>query len=326
MYHTRPRHIIIYALLNTFALAGLWSCRKDVEVFKPYPPTLEAIRILMESVPSATTQTPFVLSGTVADTALSTPGGVRVFLTDNEHLFADMTGIPVPCSTCQTLRVEVTETLDKGDIIARGIPTTTVSNELLESGGMVRIVVTCDGKPLQLLPDRKLKIQIPADNPVADMLVFEGVVKNDTFVGWQDTGLPVFQAEWPALNQMDVVTGYELFSPNLDWINCDRAINEQMTSFCVELPPAFNPENTTAYLVFDNIRSVAILETDLATGTFCYNKAPRGYQVRIVTVSKTTDGKYWLGNIKTEIGTNATVDVAPQEVDEQQMLSFLKSL
>ena len=79
-------------------------------------------------------------------------------------------------------------------------------------------------------------------------------------------------------------------------------------------------------LVFDNIRSVAILETDLATGTFCYDKAPRGYQVRIVTVSKTTDGKYWLGNIKTEIGTNATVDVAPQEVDEQQMLRFLKSL
>ena len=200
MYHTRPRHIIIYALLNTFALAGLWSCRKDVEVFKPYPPTLEAIRILMENVPSATTQTPFVLSGTVPDTALSTPGGVRVFLTDNEHLFADMDGNPVPCSTCQTLRVEVTEILDKGDIIARGIPTTTTSNELLESGGMVRIVVTCDGKSLQLLPDRKLKIQIPADNPVADMLVFEGVVKNDTFIGWQDTGLPVFQAQaWNAI-------------------------------------------------------------------------------------------------------------------------------
>ena len=326
MFRKRPIHIIIYALLNTLTLAGLWSCRKDVEVFRPYPPTLEAIQQLLEQVPAASTQTKFVLSGSVPDTVLSSPGGVRVFFTDNEHLFAGAGGVPVPCSTCQTLRVEVTEALHKGDIISRGIPTTSTAGELLESGGMVRVVVTCDGKPLRLLPDRKLKIQIPANDPADDMFVFSGFVQNDTFVGWKDTGLPVFQAEWPEPGGNGVVTGYELFSPILDWINCDRFVNEQTTSFCVDLPSSFNPENTTAYLVFDNIRAVAVLETDPDNGTFCYRHAPHGYQVRVVTVSKTDDGKYWLGNQTTEIGTNATLNMTPQEVTEQQMLGFLKSL
>ncbi len=326
MYRTRPRHIIIYSLLNMLALAGLWSCRKDVEIFKAYPPTLEAIQHLLEQVPSASTQTKFVLSGSVPDTMLATPGGVRVFLTDNEHLFAGADGAEVPCSSCQTLQVEVIEALHKGDIISRGIPTTTITNKLLESGGMVRIVVTCDGKPLHLKSDRKLKIQIPANDPADDMTVFSGVIKNDTFVGWQDSGLPVFQAEWPEPNGNNTVTGYELFSPDLDWINCDRFVNEQTTSFCVDLPASFNPVNSTAYLVFDNIRAVAVLEADAGSGTFCYQHAPHGYQVRIVTVSKTDDGKYWLGNSTTEIGTNATLNVVPQEVTEQQMLNFLKNL
>lgn len=326
MLYTRPRHIILYTLLNTLTLAGLWSCRKDVEIFKPYSATLDAIQQLLEQVPAASTQTKFVLSGSVPDTALVTPGGIRVFLTDNENLFEDVDGVHVPCSSCLTLQVEVTEALGKGDIIARGITTTTTEGELLESGGMVHVAVTCDGKKLRLRPDRKLKIQIPATDPASDMSVFSGVMKSDTFAGWADTGLPVFQAEWPAPNMTDVVTGYELFSPTLDWINSDRFVNEQTTSFCVDLPLNFNPENTTAYLVFDNIRAVAALEPDLTTGTFCYKNAPHGFQIRVVTVSKTADGQFWLGNKKTEIGTNATLDVEPQEVTEQQMLNFIKSL
>ncbi|MEZ4965402.1 MAG: hypothetical protein R2791_09175 [Saprospiraceae bacterium] len=327
MFNTRPKHIIfIYALLNTVTLAGLWSCRKDVENFRPYPSTLEAIQQLLDQVPSATSHATFVLSGTVPDTALITPGGVRVFLTDNEHLFSDTDGNPVPCSTCQTLRVEVTEALRKGDIIARGIHTVSTDGSLLESGGMLRVNVSCDGKALQLLPDRKLKIQVPADDPADDMFVFEGIMKSDTFGSWADTGLPVFQSDWLAPNQVDVITGYELFSPHLNWINCDRFVGEPTTSFCVDLPPEFNPENSRVYLVFENMQSIAPLETDLSSGTFCYPMAPHGFQVRIVSISKTEDGRYWLGNKQTEIGTNATVEVQPQEVQEQQVLNFLKNL
>lgn len=307
-------------------LAGLWSCRKDIVSFEPAPSTLEEIQNLLGQVPSASAQTTFVLSGFVPDTVLITPGGVRVFLTDTEQLFEDADGNLVPCSTCQALRIEITEVLKKGDMIAYGIPTTTTENELLESGGIVKVVVTCDGKPLRLLPDRNLKIQIPATDPADNMLIYSAQMQHDTFAGWVDTGLPVFQAEWPNPNGGDKITGYELFSPALDWLNYARPVNEQSTSFCVGLPAGFNPENTTAYLVFKNMRSVAAMEIDLANQTFCYKNAPHGFQVKIVTVSKIENGQYWLGNLETEIGTNATLNISPLEVDESQMLNFLKSL
>lgn len=326
MFCIRPRHSsIIYALLSAITLAGVWGCRKDVDTFRPYPPTLEAIQQMLQQVPPPSTKTTFALSLLAEDKVLVTPSGVRLFLTDTDNLFADAGNNPVPCSTCQTLLVEVTEALDKSDIIAREIHTSTTAGELLESGGMVRVAVTCDGLPLALANGRTLKIQIPADNPESNMLVFNGLMQNDTFIGWENTGQEVFQAEWQTPN-MDIVQGYELLAPQLGWINSDRFVDEPMTSFCVDLPAQFNPENTKAYIVFKNIRSVAILEPEWGSRKFCAPNVPHGFQIRLVTVSQTADGQYWLGNKETEIGTNATLEVAPQQITEQQMLDFLKSL
>lgn len=321
----RLKHFFIYTLLSTLTLAGVGGCRKDIEAFRPYPPTLEAIQQMLQQVPDPSTKTTFSLNAVTEDKVLVTPSGVRVFLTDPDNLFTDANGNPVPCSTCQTLGVEVTEVLDKSDIIAYGVPTTTVDGKLLESGGMARIVVTCDGKALQLSPDRQLKVQLPANDPADNMLIFSGMMDNDTFAGWDNTNLPVFQAEWQNAN-MDVVYGYELFSPYLDWINVDRFVDEPITSFCVELPANFNPENTTAYLVVKNVRTVVFLEYDAVEKTFCSKNAPIGFPVRIVTVSQTADGRFWLGNQETEVGTDATMTLTPNEVTEQQMLDFLKSL
>lgn len=322
---SRPIHFFIYTLLSTLTLAGVGGCRKDVETFRPYPPTLDAIQQMLKQVPDASTKTSFLLSGVTDDKVLVTPSGVRVFLTDPDNLFADANGNPVPCSTCQTLKIEVTEALDKSDIIAYGVPTTSVGGDLLESGGMARVVVSCDGNALQLLPDRKLKIQFPADDPVNDMQVFNGLMSSDTFLGWENTGLDVFQAEWQSSN-FDTVNGYEILSSKLDWINADRFVGEPTSSFCVDLPPNFNAQNTTAYLVFKNIRAVAFFEYDLSEQHLCFHDAPIGYPVKIVTVSQTADGQFWLGNQETEIGTNATVAVNPGQVSEQQMVDFLKSL
>ena len=326
MFSIRPKHFFIYTLLSTLALASLWSCRKDVEIFRAHPPTIDDVQQLSQQAHSTASKTVFSLNQVQADTMLATPGGVRIFLTDTENLFADAGGDPVPCSTCQTLRVEVTEALDKSDIIAYAVPTTTIDGRLLESGGMVRITASCDGEALQLLPGRKMKIQIPAQQPEADMQVFSGTFDDTDFLGWQNTDLPVFQAEWVVPGPGTTEFGYELFSPYLDWINCDRFYHEQSSSFCVEMPASFNSGNTQAYIVFKNQRTVAVLQHDPASRKFCVPDAPSGYQVRLVTLSKTADGQFWLGNYETEIGTDATVQITPQQVSEQQMLDFLKSL
>jgi hypothetical protein len=287
---------------------------------------LDDIQELMQQLPASSSQTAFTLSALAEDKMLVTPSGVRVFLTDTENLFADAAGNPTPCSTCQTLKVEVTEALDKSDIIAYGVPTTTIDNKLLESGGMVRVVVSCDGKPLELLTDRKLKIQIPAVNPADNMLIFKSLEQNDAFLGWENTNQQVFQAEWLDSNSNDIIQGYELLTSHLDWINADRFLDDTTSSFCVDLPPSFNPENTQAYIVFKNIRAVTFLDYDNAAQKFCSPNTPVGFPVKLVTVSKTADGQFWLGDLETEIGTNATANITPQQVSEQQMLDFLKSL
>lgn len=322
---SRPKLFFIYALLSTLTLAGVGGCRKDVETFRPYPPTLDAIQQMLGQVPDGSTQTTFALNAVTDDKVLVTPAGVRVFLTDPDNLFHDANGNPVPCSTCQTLRVEITEALDKSNIIAYGVPTTATGGDLLESGGMVRIRVYCDDKPMELLSDRTIKIQIPADNPADDMTIFSGNMSNDSFLGWNNTNIPVFQAEWQNAN-LETVYGYELLSPQLDWINADRFVNEPATSFCIDLPENFNPQNTTAYMVVKDIRSVAFLEFNETERTFCTLHAPIGFPVRIVTVSQTADGQNWLGNHETEIGTDGTVSVEPKKVSTQQVLDFLKSL
>lgn len=283
---------------------------------------------MLEQVPSSSTQTTFVLNNLAQDTTLATPDGVRVFLTDTEQLFADSNDDPVPCSTCQTLSLEVTDVRDKGDIIAYGVPTVTTDGDLLESGGMLHITVVCDGKEMKMLPGRKLKIQIPAPAPAADMRLFTGLMQGGTFAGWENTGLQVFQADWIAAN-MSMVEGYELLTPHLGWLNCDRFVNTngQNNSFCIDLPPDFNPENTITYLILDNTQSVAPLESDWTTQNFCFSNAPpSGFPVRVVTVSQTGNGQFWLGNYATEIGTNDTLSLAPQKVTDQQIVNFLKSL
>lgn len=322
---TRPGHIFIYTLLSTVTLAGVGGCRKDVETFRRYSPTLEAIRQVLQQVPDPSSKTTFSLSFVKEDKVLVTQNGVRIFLTDTDNLFADANGTPVPCSTCQNLKLEVSEALDKGDIIALGTPTISTSGELMESGGIVRIVASCDGKPLQLLSNRKLKIQIPANNPTDKMKVFNGLVTNENFLGWENTGQPVYQAEWLSDN-MDLVQGYEILTPLLDWVNAGIVLNEPSTTFCVALPDNFNPENTTVYLVVKNTRSVVFFEYNTSERAFCYYNAPIGYSVKIVTVSQTPDGRFWLGNKDTEIGTDATVSIAPEQLSEPQLLDFLKSL
>ena len=313
-----------YLLLGALALA--WGCRKDVEDFRPYTPTQEDLAQLFLKAPDNSTHTVFPLGGSIPDTTLTTASGVRVFLADTEHLFADDAGTPVPCSTCPSLKVEVTTVLSKGDLAARGLPTSAVADgQLLESVGVVQVQANCAGKNLNLLPNRYLKIQIPTPEVKSNMNVYAGTFDDtDKFTGWKASGASVFWADWP-LPGGGLQTGYELIVPELGYSNCARPIVEQTSSFCVTLPGQFSALNTRVFLVFDNIRTVAELQGTDDSSEFCYPGAPLGYPVKIVAVSK-TGGQYWLTNQFTEIGSNVKMSVAPLPQSEADILTFIKGL
>jgi hypothetical protein len=325
MFRKSNRHIILYALLSALILAGDWSCRKDVKTFRDYPASLADLDPLFAQVPNPASQSIFVLSGIVPDTVLITPGGVRVFLTDTEHLFANASATPVPCSTCQTFKVEVTEVLHRGDMIARALPAVTTDGKVVESQAMVRVNIWCNGQPLDVLPGRNIKIQVPVTQQQSGLTTFEGQVSQDSLTGWQDTGDEVYFADWQSPLTGQTVSGYEIIAKHAGWIDCGRTIQDPVSSFCIDMPSGFSALNTRAFIVFKNINAVVALTYNADSQKFCFANAPKGYLVKLVTVSK-LGNLYWLGQKETEIGTNATLDLAPQQLDEQAILDKIKSL
>ncbi len=313
-----------YVLLST--LTTVWGCRKDVEEFRPYVPILEDLEQLLSKAPGTSTHTVFLFGGSIPDTTLTTASGVRVFLADTENLFADDAGTPVPCSTCPSLKMEVTTVLNKGDLLARGLPTMRQSdNRLLESAGVVRVQASCNGQPLQLRPGRYIKIQAPATDILFGMQVFQASYDaTPSFTGWETSPDTAYWADW-LLPGGGLQTGYEWITRSLGWSNCARPLNEQSSSFCVTLPSQFNALNTRVYLVFDQIRVLAELKGNQQDSRFCFPKAPIGYPIRIVAVGKTGE-QYWLVQKPWEIGSNTELTVSPQPLTEKDVLDFIKSL
>lgn len=323
MSYTRRRHIILYALLNTLLLAGVWSCRKDVDEFRTYPISLADLDPLLGQVPNSSTKTTIPLGGLTKDTIVVTTGGLRIFLTDTEQLLVDANDNPAPFSTCPNLLMEVTEVLRKGDMIARNVPSTVANGAMLESDAILRIRFTCDGTPLKLKQGRNIKIQIPETNRQDNLFVYNGTMQNDSLIGWTATSEPVFWADWISNVTSETVYGYEMIATQLDWLSCSRPLSDPASNFCVNLPDGFSNLNTVVYIVFKNVKAIVPLTGNASQ--FCYAQAPQGYFVKLVTVSKYGE-QYWLGNKETEIGTNTVLDVVPQIVSEQQMLNFLKGL
>jgi hypothetical protein len=325
--HRLRKTYYLFLFLGTVVV--LWGCRKDEHEFIPYVPVQENLGQLLLQTPDASTQTVFQFGGSaIPDTMLASASGVRVFLVDTENLFADGAGTPVPCSTCPSLKIEVTTVLRKGDFLARKLPTATYpDSKMLESAGAVHVRVLCGAKVLQLLPGRYLKIQIPAvNNTQPNMSVFTGEQDaQENVTGWTDTNEPAFLAQWPLPGSGDQQPGYELIVPQTGWSNCARLLPESGSSYCVTLPSQFTALNARVFLVFQNTNAVAELTGDEASSEFCFPEAPLGYPVQVVVVGK-TGGQYWLAKLFTEIGTNVKLSLQPTPTPEQDLLNFLKSL
>lgn len=303
----------------------MWGCRKDVEEFQPYAASVGDLGSLFsEQVPSASSFTTFTLSFLSTDKVLETANGTRVFLIDTDNLFYEVnSGQPVLCSTCPELKIEITEVLNKPDIIGRGLNTISDDGTLFESGGMVRVTASCNGKELAIQPDRNLKIQLPNNNQQSGFFVFNQIESANTQGRWANNNQEVYVAEWPTANGL--FQGYELLVKKLGWSACGRPNPDTSSLFCLELPKGFADQNTLAFLVFKNQQTIVPLHFDLGKNNFCHTHIPAGYQVQIVAVSK-LGNQYWLGKAETEVGTNTNFQLSTQQTTQEAVLNFVKSL
>jgi hypothetical protein len=324
MLGTRLTSAFLRIGFGLLLLAGGWRCRPDVEKFEPFAISAAEIEgLLLAEVPDLSTYSVFVFNALSSDEVLKTQSGVRIFLTDTEHLFADSTsGAAVPCSSCPDMRISITEVLQKGDIAARKVGTMSNDGKLFRSGGMVKIGARCGNQTLKLLPDRTLKLQIPTTAPQEGLTLFEGVSPD----GWQPTNQPVFVADWPANVAGQTQLGYELLLQKLGWASAALVLSDSAsTTFCVKLPPVFAGNYTKSFLVFEGLAAVVPMLYDESEHLFCSSNVPAGYPVRLVTVSK-LGNQYWSADASTETGTNSVVPLDPQKTTEQSLIALFKNL
>lgn len=309
--------------LAILLMLASWGCRKDVETFRPYDISVAEITLALQQVPATQTKSVLVLSNRQADTLFVTPSGTRIFLNHLDQLFSDASGAIVPCSTCPDFRFEVVEVQRKGDIIARNTSTTTVESRVLESGSVLYLKAFCNGQELHLTPGNLLKIQIPAQQPLFANQLFTST--SDVFSGWTASNQPIASAEWQIQGGQTFQLGYQMLTPTLNWVCAGRLLEEPNSSYCVELPLGFSNQNTKAFMVLKNLKSVIPLNYMSADFKFCAPFSPQGFPIQLVTISK-LGNQYWLGQQNTETGGSNISTLEPQKMTEQQVIDFIKNL
>ncbi len=308
---------------------GVYACREDVYEFAPYPPAAEDFSALLEQVAEAANHAVFHFEGAGAlseDTTLTlVNSGVRLFLTQTETLFEGEDGVPVPCSTCPSLSVEVTFSARKGEWLARGLSQRSYpEGKVMESVGVVRLRGSCAGKPLRLRPGRAIRVQIPVNASKNNLGLFTAQEDSKgNRLGWRDLNQPALSVVFPIPLGGSLQPGYEVQLPQLGWFNCARVLPDSAVSLCVTLPKQFTALNTRVFAVFNYIQAAVELEGSMADSRFCLEKAPVGRAVSLVVISKIST-QYWAAEFSTQVGTSAELSLVPRPVSEEDILSLLK--
>lgn len=325
-------HIVFIAFALALAMGSGWNCRKDVEEFRPFTPSMEGVDTLLKRATASGGKIILQKGGGVPDTILATKNGIRLALKDTEKLFVDETGKAVPCSICKTFNLEMTEVARRGDAIGRGINTLTTDGRMLESGGILFLEAICDGKKLRLKGEQSLQLQIPAKDPqtVLEYIKYQGIIKEKIFIGWEKTDEKAVPGKWATSNTGGNPTegiGYELRTKQLDWIMLSRPITGPTKPLVIEMPQGFNGSNTQSYVVLKNKHSIAKLEFDAGKKSFIFRQMPVGEAATVVAIGR-AGTKSLFGNLTIDAKNDLSLPlkIVPRETAEQQILDFLNSL
>lgn len=218
---------------------------------------------------------------------------------------------------------------NRGDMIKMDKPTTSLGR-LLVSGGEIFITITKDYQELHLAPGKGIYFKYSDAAPSSLMKVFYGDESNPERFNWvkadslNSTGIGI--TAQPS-------AGYELFSGRLRWINCDYFADTSgiRVTVTASLPADYTNANTSVYLVFKDLRSVAGMYGDITTKKFASVKVPSGKSAVVVSITKKGDNSYYLGHEtiitgQTSLNGNQTVPLKPQPTSLNDIKDYLNTL
>jgi len=318
----RTQNVLL--LTGIFAVLSLTACRKPNNsrtANDPYVPanpngqppvtypgsgaasaTLRSLFKELRSTPQTLTTTAGI-SSTIYGTK-----GTRITFYPNS--FKDASGNII---TSGTIVIKLTEMLTPGAMIADNATTQTTTGDILRSGGQVKIEASKDGQAVYANKySISFKQPVPSSQPMD--LYFGNRNNSDSVVQWRpiDTTTTGATGTIATGTTTDSTAGgggggssssYYIFDSCTDfiYINCDRlySVPGPRTDVHFVMPDtSFNTYNTTIYLIFSDLNSVARVDPyyyEKSTKSFSlkYYTLPVGYTMTVITLCKKTNGTYY---------------------------------
>jgi hypothetical protein len=320
--------IILAQLIITVML--FTSCQKDTDIFIPdqtslgldtnwvatvtdLSPVSEVKRLLrrenfldsVDATAGGTFQTSEGLTVIVLPGSLLLPGGALA--TGKIHI--------------ETILVK-----NRGDMVRLDKPTTSFGRVLI-SGGEIFIRIWKESEELHLAPGKGIYIKYNDSSPSSLMKLFYGDESDPQRFNWipstSNTQTPIGVTS----------QGYELFSTQLRWINCDYFADTTggRVNVTASLPADYTNANTSVYLVFKEIRSVVGMYGDATTKRFSSPKVPNGKAAIVVSITKKGTNSYYLGHEtittgQTNLNGVQTVPLKPQPTSLSDIKAYLATL
>ncbi|MGF2412463.1 hypothetical protein [Ferruginibacter sp.] len=309
------------------------ACQKSSDIFVPDPGQLNApdttwSNTIATSAPVFSLQTnlkieplkdSFEVNNTIA--TILTASGVQVTFSPNCCV----------SSTGQTVTgkvyAEVLLIKKKGDMVLMNKPTTS-NGSMLVSGGEIFIRLMKDGKELQLAPNAKIKITY-TDVPVnPNMKLFFGDESNPLQFSW----LPNTDTANNSVTAGQQL--YEIYTNHLRWINVDYFYDTTgiaRSTVSTQLPSNYTNANTSAFLVFKDLRSVLAMHGDVPEKRFITGKVPNGKIATVVAISK-QGNDYFMGKelittgVNVNTANNQKVILSPVKTSLAEIKLFLATL
>ena len=223
------------------------------------------------------------------------------------------------------ISIQLTEIYDKSDMVLSDKPTTS-DGALLLSGGEILVSALLNGDTLQLANRTAILIELPASSVDKEMQLFTGAIDNNNQFNWTPlkTNLNQTGPTGTSWSRDSVSTFYEdaskyIFSvTKLGWINCDRFYYiPNKTKIDVSFTNRGEMDQTTAYLVFKNINSVARFHERSSDGVLRSGEIPVGETVTVVAFSlKNGKEHYGLKEITISENLNIVIDLTEGSEDE----------
>ncbi|MFT5859384.1 MAG: hypothetical protein ACI865_001485 [Flavobacteriaceae bacterium] len=126
------------------------------------------------------------IASATTETNLAFSNGTEITIRPNDLELIDLTA---------PIEVEVEEYYQKGDFVLANLTTTTTSGKLLESKGMVNIVLKQNGEPIALKTGTAIPINFPDRSEGDKTILFTGVERNNA-IKWKAQGSKGLSGSW----------------------------------------------------------------------------------------------------------------------------------